>query len=104
MVFMTSHLIAVFILGRMFLGVDTTFAWASGAPTGLLHDPWNVRLIPHYSLAPLFVISHLAMGLRAVLIGHDVRVAFANCFAWVVCGIGLGVSLAITIAQLSVGR
>jgi hypothetical protein len=102
MVFMTSHLIAVFILGRMFLGVDTTFAWASGAPTGLLHDPWNVRLIPHYSLAPLFVISHLAMGLRAVLIGHDVRVAFANCFAWVVCGIGLGVSLVIAIAQLSV--
>ena len=103
MVFMTSHLIAVFILGRMFLGVDTTFAWASGAPAGLLHDPWNVRLIPHYSLASLFVISHLAMGLRAVLIGHDVRVAFANCFAWVVCWIGLGVSLAITIAQLSVG-
>jgi len=52
----------------------------------------------------LFLISHLAMGLRAVLIGHEVRVAFANCFAWVVCGIGLGLSLAITIAQLSVGR
>jgi hypothetical protein len=102
-VFITSHLIAVFILGRMFLGVDTTFAWASGAPTGLLHDPWNVRLIPHYSLAPLFLISHLAMGLRAVLIGHGGDVAFANGFAWVICGIGLGCSLTITIAQLSVG-
>ena len=104
MAFITSHLIAVFILGRMFLDVDTTFAWASGAPTGLLHDPWNVRLIPHYSLAPLFVISHLAVGLRTVLLGHDVRVAVANRLAWVVCGIGLGISLAITIAQLSVGR
>lgn len=103
MVFITSHLIAVFILGRMFLGVDTTFEWASGAPTGLLHDPWNVRLIPHYSPAPLFVISHLAMGLRAVLLGHDVRVAIANRLAWAICVIGLGVSLAITIAQLSVG-
>ena len=50
-VFVTSHLIAVFILGRMFLGIDTTFEWASGAPSGLLHDAWNVRLIPHYSLA-----------------------------------------------------
>jgi len=29
---------------------------------GLLLDPWNLRLIPHYSLAVLFVISHLAMG------------------------------------------
>jgi hypothetical protein len=102
-VFITSHLIAVFILGRMFLGIDTTFAWASGAPTDLLHDPWNVRLIPHYSLAPLFVISHLAMGLRAILLGHDVRVGFANHVAWVICGIGLGVSVIIAIAQLSVG-
>jgi hypothetical protein len=101
-VYVTSHLIAVFILGRVFLGIDTTFEWASGAPTGLLHDPWNVRLIPHYSLAPLFVISHLAMGLRAVLLGHGVRAAFANRLAWVICGIGLGVSLVIAIAQLSV--
>src|SRR5258707_5019277 len=33
-VYISSHLIAVFILGRIFLGIDTTFAWASGAPTG----------------------------------------------------------------------
>jgi hypothetical protein len=101
-VYITSHLIAVFILGRMFLGIDTTFEWASGAPTGLLHDPWNVRLIPHYSLALLFVISHLAMGLRGILLGHGVRAAFANRLAWVICGIGLGVSLVIAVAQLSV--
>ena len=75
-----------------------------GAPAGLLHDSWNVRLIPHYSLAPLFVISHLAVGLRTVLLGHHVRVAVANRLAWVVCGTGLSISLAITIAQLSVGR
>jgi hypothetical protein len=102
-VYITSHLIAVFVLGRIFLGIDTTFAWASGAPTGLLDDPWNVRLIPHYSLATLFVISHLAMGLRAVLLGHGVQVASANRLAWSICGIGLGAALIITIAQLSVG-
>ena len=101
-VYITSHLIAVFILGRMFLGIDTTFEWASGAPTGLLHDPWNVRLIPHYSLAPLFVLSHLAMGLRGVLLGHGVRAGFANRLAWVICGIGFAVSLVIAVAQLSV--
>ena len=101
-VYITSHLIAVFVLGRIFLGIDTTFAWASGAPTGLLGDPWNVRLIPHYSLATLLVISHLAMGLRAVLLGHGVRVASANRVAWTICGIGLGAALIITIAQLSV--
>jgi succinate dehydrogenase/fumarate reductase cytochrome b subunit len=102
LVYITSHLIAVFILGRIFLGVDTTFAWASGAPTGLLLDPWNVRLIPHYSLASLFILSHLAVGLRAVVLAHGVRVAPANHLAWIICGVGLGVSLVITIGQLSV--
>jgi hypothetical protein len=102
-VYVTSHLIAVFVLGRIFLGIDTTFEWASGAPTGLLHDPWNVRLIPHYSLAPLLVISHLAMGVRAILLGHGVHVGFANRVAWSICGIGVSVSFIIAIAQLSVG-
>jgi len=101
-VYITSHLIAVFILGRIFLGIDTTFAWASGAPTGLLLDSWNVRLIPHYSLAVLFVISHLAMGLRSVLLGRGVLLASANRLAWIVCGVGLPVSFGIAIAQLSV--
>src|SRR5262249_29507546 len=100
--YITSHLIAVFILGRIFLGIDTTFAWASGAPTGLLSDPWNVRLIPHYSLAVLFVISHFAMGARAILLGHGALVTTANRLAWIICGIGVAVSLLVTIAQLSV--
>ena len=101
-VYIASHLFAIFILGRIFLSVDTTFTWASGAPTGLLLDPWNVRLIPHYSLAVLFVISHLAMGLRRVLLTHGVVVASANRLAWIICGVGLAVSLVITIAQLRV--
>jgi hypothetical protein len=48
-VFIVSHLNAVFILGRAVSKADTTFLWASGAPAGLLPDPWNVRLVPHYS-------------------------------------------------------
>jgi hypothetical protein len=103
LVYIPSHLIAVFILGRWFLGVDTTFEWASGAPSGLLLDAWNVRLIPHYSLAVLFVIGHLAMGLRAILVGHRVRVALADGASWIICSIGLALSLIIAIAQLRVG-
>jgi hypothetical protein len=103
LVYIPSHLIAVFVLGRWFLGVDTTFEWASGAPSGLLLDAWNVRLIPHYSLAVLFVIGHLAMGLRAVLLGHGVRAALADRSTWIICSVGLAVSLVITVAQLRVG-
>jgi hypothetical protein len=102
-VYIVSHLFAVFVFGRIFQGIDTTFLWASGAPTGLLLDPWNVRLIPHYSLAILFVVSHSAMGLRTVLLAHGVHDVSANRLTWITCGFGLAVSLVITFGQLSVG-
>jgi succinate dehydrogenase/fumarate reductase cytochrome b subunit len=102
-VYIVSHLFAVFVFGRIFQGIDTTFPWASGAPTGLLLDSWNVRLIPHYSLAVLFVVSHSAMGLRTVLLAHGVHDVSANRLTWITCGFGLAVSLVITFGQLSVG-
>ena len=71
--------------------------------TGLLLDAWNVRLIPHYSLAVLFVIGHLAVGSRAVLLGHGVVAAVADRAAWIICSTGLALAIIITIDQLSVG-
>ena len=102
-VYVSSHLIAVFVLGRWFLAVDTTFPWASGAPTGLLLDPWSVRLVPHYSLAVLFLFSHLAVGLRAVLLGHGIRAIMAARTTWTICAAGLALALVIMVAQLRVG-
>ena len=102
-VYVSSHLIAVFVLGRWFLAVDTTFPWASGAPTGLLLDPWSVRLIPHYPLAVLFLFSHLAVGLRAVLLGHGIRAITAARTTWTICAAGLALALVIMVAQLRVG-
>jgi len=100
--FIVSHLNAVFILGRTVTKLDTNFRWASGAPAGLLPDAWNVRLIPHYSLGVWFVITHMGLGLRGVLLAHRVSAAAANRVAWVVCALGAAVSLTITVAQLSV--
>jgi hypothetical protein len=42
------------------------------------------------------------MGLRRVLLAHGVVVASADRLAWIICGVGLAVSLVITIAQLRV--
>ncbi len=101
-VFITSHLNAVFVLGRQFSDVDTTFLWAAGAPTGLLPDAWNVRLIPHYSLAVWWVITHLGLGLRIVLLGYGVSPTVANRVAWGTAGLGLVVASIITAALMSV--
>ena len=69
---------------------------------GLLPDPWNVRLIPHYSLGVWFVICHMGLGLRGVLLAHRVSPSVADRAAWVVGALGAAVALTITIAQLSV--
>lgn len=102
-VYVPAHLFAVFVNARLFHAVDTTFSWASGAPTGLLLDPWSVRLIPYYSLGVLFLVSHLAVGLRAILLGHGVRPITAARTTWTTCALGLALALAILVAQLRVG-
>ena len=33
---------SVFIFARTYLGIDTGWDFATGAPTGLLKDPWNI--------------------------------------------------------------
>jgi hypothetical protein len=100
--FIVSHLNAVFILGRAVTKVDTTFLWASGAPAGLLPDAWNVRLIPHYSLGVWFVVAHMGLGLRGILLFHGVSPPAVDRVAWCVGALGAAVALTSTFAQLSV--
>jgi hypothetical protein len=70
--YILGHMNSVFIYARSFLGIPTDWNFAIGAPTGLIHDAWNIRLLPHYALGVFFVLSHLASGLRVVLIAHGV--------------------------------
>jgi hypothetical protein len=100
--FIVSHLNAVFVLGRSVSQVDTTFSWAGGAPNGLLADAWNVRLIPHYSLAVWLVITHAGLGLRMVLLNHRTSRVLANRVGWALCALGLVLSLIILAALLRV--
>lgn len=76
--YILGHMNSVFIYARSFLGIPTDWNFAIGAPTGLIHDAWNIRLLPHYALGAFFVLSHLASGLRVVLIAHGVDRRAAN--------------------------
>jgi hypothetical protein len=98
-IYIVSHMMAVFVLGRVVMKVDTDFLFASGAPTGLLHDPWNVRLIPHYSLAVWALFIHLACGLRGVLLSHGISIATADMFAWPIISFGGAVAATIILAM-----
>ena len=71
--FILGHMNSVFIYARSFLGIQTDWNFAIGAPTGLVHDAWNIRLLPHYALGVFFVLSHIMSGLRVVLIAHGLE-------------------------------
>jgi hypothetical protein len=71
---------SVFVFARLYLGTDSDWAFATGAPSGLIKDAWNIRLVPHYGLAAFFVLSHLAAGGRSVLLAHGVARRFADRF------------------------
>lgn len=68
--FILGHMNSVFFYARTYLGIPTDWAFATGAPTGLIHDAWNIRLLPHYLLGVFFVLAHLGSGLRVVLLAH----------------------------------
>jgi hypothetical protein len=70
--YIVGHMNSVFVYARAVLGIPTDWKFAIGAPTGLIHDAWNIRLLPHYALGVFFVLSHIASGLRVVLIAHGV--------------------------------
>jgi hypothetical protein len=76
--FIIGHMNSVFVYARRFLHIPTDWNFAIGAPTGLIHDSWNIRLLPHYALGVFFVLSHIASGLRVVMIAHGVAPRRAN--------------------------
>ena len=82
--FILGHMNSVFIYARSFLGIPTDWNFSIGAPTGLIHDAWNIRLLPHYALGVFFVLSHIASGLRVVLIAHGVDRRNADRL-WMIC-------------------
>jgi hypothetical protein len=98
-VFIISHVTAVLVLGRSFVGIDTDFYWASGESAGLIGDPWNVRLIPHYLLAVWGLITHAGCGLRTVMLAHQVREPTADKVAAWISACGALVAIAIVSAQ-----
>lgn len=98
-VFIISHMTAVFILGRIVQNVDTNFYFASGGKMGLLADPWNVRLIPHYSLAVWMLFTHLACGLRFRLLTQKRKLASANKIAIIIIAVGGIIAVSITLSM-----
>jgi hypothetical protein len=95
--FILTHLNSALVSARTVHKIETDWAWASGAPTGLIHNAWNIRLVPHYALGVFFILAHLSSGLRGVVIAHGVGATIANR----VWAVGLVVSGLVSVAIIS---
>ncbi len=71
-VYVIGHLDSVFVYARSYLNTPSDWAFAVGAPDGIIHGAWNIRLLPHYLLGVFFVLGHLASGARGILLAHGV--------------------------------
>ena len=80
--FIVTHMNSAFVSARWIRDIPTNWAWASGAPEGLIQDAWNIRLLPHYAFGVTFVLMHLTSGLRVVLMAHGVPERTANAL-WI---------------------
>jgi hypothetical protein len=91
--FFLSHLTGV-TMGRFVQKADTTFAWATGGPGGLLAGPRSGIFFPYYSLSILAIFIHTAGGVRASLAGALGKAAALKlCYALV--ALGIAVTLAV---------
>ena len=90
--FLLAHLNSGLIAARHVYQIESNWAWAAGAPDGLIHGAWNIRLLPHYALGVFFILSHLVSGLRVVLVAHGVSSTIADRVWWA----GLAVAAAIS--------
>lgn len=97
--FLLAHMNSALVSARAVHHIETDWAWASGAPGGLIHDAWNIRLLPHYALGAFFILGHLASGLRVVMIAHGVRASIANRF-WIASLVAAALIAAAIIAGL----
>jgi hypothetical protein len=100
--FILGHMNSVFIYARRFLRIPTDWNFATGAPTGLIHDGWNIRLLPHYALGVFFVLSHIASGLRVVLISHGLARSYADRLWGAAVALGAMTAAAIIAAMCGV--
>jgi hypothetical protein len=102
LVYITGHMDSVFIYARLFLHIQTDWKFAVGAPAGMIHDPWNIRLLPHYALGVFFVLAHLTTGLRGILLAHGARAKVANGVWAMGAFVSAAVATAIIIGMCSV--
>jgi hypothetical protein len=99
-VYFLAHMTAVFAARHA--DIDTNWAWLTRPNNSMLGSLSNLRLIAHYWAGPIAIVAHVACGLRAVLLQHDVSTATAGRLALALITAGVVAASLIIAALLNV--
>lgn len=99
-VYFLAHMTAVF--AARYAGVDTNWIWLTRPNDSMLASLSKLRLIGHYWVGPIAIVAHVACGLRAVLLQHNVSTATADGLALAFITLGVVASSIIMAALLNV--
>jgi hypothetical protein len=102
MAFLLAHMTVIFIVARWENGIDTDWVFATGFKIGMLGNLSNARQVPYYGFALVTTITHLACGLRVVLLAHGWRQAAVNRIALALMAGGAALATAILAGMLGV--
>ena len=99
-VYFLAHVTAVF--AARYAGTDTNWNWLTRPNNSMLVSLSNLRLIAHYWVGPIAIVTHVACGLRMVLLQRDTSPVTADRLAVGLITVGVVVSSVILIALLNV--
>jgi hypothetical protein len=99
-VYFLAHMTAVFAARHA--GTDTNWSWLTRPNDSLLFSLFKLRLIAHYWVGPVAIVTHVTCGLRWVLLQRDISPATANRIAWALITAGVVASSIILLALLNV--
>jgi hypothetical protein len=99
-VYFLAHMTAVFAARDA--GTDTNWIWLTRTNGSMLVSLSNLRLIAHYWVGPIAIVAHVATGLRAVLLQHDISPATANRLTLALITAGVVAASLILVALLNV--
>jgi hypothetical protein len=97
-----AHMTAVFATRHA--GTDTNWIWLTRPDGSMLVSlgPSNLRLLAHYWVGPIALVTHVACGLRMVLLQRDISPTTTNHIALALIAVGVVASSVILTALLNV--
>ena len=99
-IYLLAHMTAVFVARDA--GTDTNWSWLTRPNNSMLVSLSGLRLIAHYWVGPIAIVTHVACGLRMVMLQHGVSPITGNRVALALITAGVVTSSVILLALLNV--